>query len=119
LRKFGEGQYWSPRNFRLRRHATSSEMISHSERADRAFGTHVLNNRSDHVDQGSLQIVYDFSHSPYVIAGEFLKRIWEEVLRGRSQAILGVPRLDRPKLKMLTPLLSEKTNKQSDLKVSK
>jgi hypothetical protein len=63
--------------------------------------------------------VYDFSHSPYVIAGEFLKRIWEEVLRGRSQAILGVPRLDRPKLKMLTPLLSEKTNKQSDLKVSK
>jgi hypothetical protein len=70
LRKFGEGQYWSSGNFRLRRHAPSSEMISHSERADRAFGTHVLNNRSDHVDQGSLQIVYDFSHSPYILAGD-------------------------------------------------
>jgi hypothetical protein len=73
-RKFGEGQYWSSANFRLRRHAHSSEMIFHSARADRAFGTHVLNKRSDHVDQGSLQIVYDFSHLPYIIAGEFFTK---------------------------------------------
>ena len=39
-RKFGEGQYWSPASFRLRRNALQ---VRSTNRADRAFGTHVLN----------------------------------------------------------------------------